>query len=598
MKRLAAALDRAHKTRSRVAKEAALADSFREIAAEGDEALQTAARLAAANIDAFGTRPLKVGWSILLEAAAAALGREPSKLAALAVERGDLGDAIGDAMEEEGRAGDRAGILLSEIPAFLLALGDTETRAEKVERLHALFARATPLEARYWTKALLGEHRVGLLAGSVDAAIARAFDVDRDEIRRASALVADRGQLAVLAHRGRLAEARLRIGSPIAFMLATPIETIARQPEFSSFVAEDKLDGIRAQLHKCGDEVWIFARGQNNVTRAFPEIAEALRGASVDCILDGELLAVFDDGRPRPFFALQNRLNRLAPDEALVHDVPVTFFAFDILACGGDELLAVPWDVRRKALEAWSTATPRGPRIVVLPFRSLSGAAPEIDTAFDAARSRGHEGVVLKRRDSVYEAGRRGQAWIKVKRAFATLDVVITAAETGHGKRAGVLSDYTFGVWGDVSLLNVGKAYSGLTDTEIAEMSRHLEAITVEQNGHRRVVRPEVVIEVAFDGIQRSSRHASGFALRFPRIVRIRRDKRPEDADNVLAVTRLYEAQVSSGHREEPKPARPRAWRGGVRTKSDPQLELFATTPLETVIFVPLSEKSRPKKVR
>jgi DNA ligase-1 len=182
----------------------------------------------------------------------------------------------------------------------------------------------------------------------------------------------------------------------------------------------------------------------------------------------------------------------------------------------------------------------------------------------------------LKRVDSPYEAGRRGQSWIKVKRAFATLDVVVTAAEEGHGRRAGVLSDYTFGVWKDGEIVNVGKAYSGLTDGEIDALTRRFESITVERWGSVRAVQAEVVLEVAFDGIQRSKRHKSGFALRFPRIVRIREDKKPEEADTLASVERLFEAQLESGHREEETAAdRPRTAPKKKVKKSSAQLSLF-----------------------
>ncbi|MGH7295486.1 MAG: hypothetical protein ACRELB_11160, partial [Polyangiaceae bacterium] len=197
-------------------------------------------------------------------------------------------------------------------------------------------------------------------------------------------------------------------------------------------------------------------------------------------------------------------------------------------------------------------------------------------------RARGHEGLVLKRADAPYDAGRRGQAWIKVKRASATLDVVVVAAEEGHGKRAGVLSDYTFAVWrgeagaADEELVPIGKAYSGLTDEEIDAMTRRLDALTLERRGGVRVVRPQIVLEVAFDGLQRSSRHASGFAMRFPRIARIRDDKTPAEADRMETVEALFAAQVASGHREQAaRPARPsRSARKKGRVPAN-QLSLF-----------------------
>jgi DNA ligase-1 len=327
--------------------------------------------------------------------------------------------------------------------------------------------------------------------------------------------------------------------------------------------------------------VRLFARGLDDVSATFPEVTESLAKGRGDFVLDGELVALGADGRPRPFMQLQNRLGRKEPTPEILRATPVSFVAYDMLADGADDLLALPWSARRERLVALG-ARGLGPAFAVNPVAPHPG---DLDARFDAARARGFEGLVLKRKDAPYDAGRRGQSWIKVKRAFGTLDVVVTAAELGHGKRAGVLSDYTFAVWSsasaDAELVNVGKAYSGLTDREIDEMTARLQAITVrtERRGGLRVVRPEIVLEVAFDGIQRSKRHASGFALRFPRIARIRDDKRPEDADRLPAVEALFTAQLSTGHREEaaaPAPSRPSRRRG---SGNDRQLDLFGASP-------------------
>jgi DNA ligase-1 len=361
-------------------------------------------------------------------------------------------------------------------------------------------------------------------------------------------------------------------------MLATPIENVTAPIEREFFVAENKIDGVRAQVHKRADRVWIFARGLDEVTRSFPEVESAFRFVPGAVALDGELCAMGEGGRPRPFMALQQRLGREAPAPSLVTSTPVAFIAFDLLADGDRDVLAEPWSDRRTRLEHF--AAERGPRDAFV----LSACAPfdgDLDGAFERARQLGYEGLVLKRTDSSYEAGRRGQSWIKVKRAFATLDVVVTAAEEGHGRRAGVLSDYTFGVWKDGEIVNVGKAYSGLTDEEIDALTRRFESITIERFGSVRAVRSEVVLEIAFDGIQRSKRHKSGFALRFPRIVRIREDKRPEEADTLASVERLFEAQLESGHREEETAAdRPRAPKKRPK-KPTTQLSLFGDPSLK-----------------
>ncbi|WP_394826003.1 ATP-dependent DNA ligase [Pendulispora albinea] len=609
MKRLAAALEVARTTRSRIGKEQALAAAFRSIAspdtpdasdsspAESSPAtdlamrgLATAARLATGLTLPVGDgRSLGVGGSLMTELAVQRTGEPPDVLWTLARRTGDLGEAFGELVERQEGAADRPGVPLHEVAELFDALAATGVRAQKLALLEHVFARATPLETKYLAKVILGSLRVGALGGVTEAAIARAFGVALDDVRRAMALATDPGVVVVLAKEHRLHEARFELGRPVAYMLATPLENVAQPIDPGAYVLEDKLDGVRAQLHKSGETIALFARGLDRVTTAFPEVVEAFRAIPTDVVLDGELVAMTPDFRPRPFQALQARLRRLAPTAAMIEKTPVTFVAFDVLYEGSSELLSATWLERRAALDRFTAA--HGPRagFMVNPTVRLRADEPlpeQLDRAFDEARGRGHEGLVLKKLDAPYEAGRRGQAWIKVKRAFATLDVVITAAEEGHGKRAGVLSDYTFGVWKDDALVNVGKAYSGLTDVEIDQMTQRLQALTVEQHGGLRLVRPEIVLEVAFDGIQRSTRHASGFALRFPRIVRIRDDKLPDLADRLEAVQALFAAQVETGHREEPSdppPAEPpaapapRAPRRKKSKASPNQLSLFGT---------------------
>jgi DNA ligase-1 len=286
---------------------------------------------------------------------------------------------------------------------------------------------------------------------------------------------------------------------------------------------------------------------------AGPLLEAARSGRVPAAILDGEIVVMTAEGRPRPFSAIQPRLKKTEPDEELVRDHPVRYVVYDILFAGDEPLLGLPFLERRARLETWLASAPEP--LVLHDSRPLA-SKDALDAEFDAARARGFEGLVLKRLDAVYAAGVRGFAWLKVKKALATLDVVVVAAERGHGKRAGVLSDYTFAVRsggeGGDELLTVGKAYSGLTDEEIKTMTARLEALAIgeERHGYLRV-KPEIVLEVAFDGLQKSDRHSSGFALRFPRIARIRDDKTPADADGIDAVRALWEAQLASGHRED-----------------------------------------------
>lgn len=341
---------------------------------------------------------------------------------------------------------------------------------------------------------------------------------------------------------------------------------------------EDKYDGIRAQVH-CGDpgqpgRVAIYSRNREDITESFPELEEALaKVASEDAlsglsalIFDGEILAWdLEADRALPFSVLGQRIGRKRVDDAMRRAVPVIFMAFDLIYAGGELLLPRPLRERREQLEQTvaslrgiavspleeepqgqlfgAAATVHVPRLRLSPAKMVE-SAEAIDQAYRDARARANEGVMIKAAASAYLPGRRGLAWLKLKRELATLDVVITGAEYGHGRRAGLLSDYTFAVRGpDGGLLNVGKAYSGVTDAEIAELTEWLKAHTVEDFGYFRTVEPIRVLEVAFNNVMRSDRHSSGFALRFPRILRVRDDKPVEEIDTLQRVEEIYHSQ-------------------------------------------------------
>ena len=284
----------------------------------------------------------------------------------------------------------------------------------------------------------------------------------------------------------------------------------------------------------------LYSRTLDEITQGYPDVVAALGGLGRGLVLDGELLAVdpTDRRRARPFATLQRRLGRKEPSAAMMADIPAAFVAYDILAASSLLVIANGWRDRRALLESlpWHSDGAH-----VAPYRSIS-TAEEIDAAFDSARANGNEGIIVKDPASPYTPGRRGKTWIKLKRALATLDVVVTGVERGHGRRNGVLSDYTFAVRAsesDDTLLNVGKAYNGLTDVEIAALTERFKAITTQQFGRYRAVRPEIVLEVTFDIVQKSARHKAGYALRFPRIVRVRDDKPPSEIDTLQRVREL-----------------------------------------------------------
>jgi ATP-dependent DNA ligase I len=351
---------------------------------------------------------------------------------------------------------------------------------------------------------------------------------------------------------------------------ATSAEEAPPQQAVREAQLEDKYDGVRAQLH-CGDSeqperVSLFSRNREDISESFPELVEAFAQIREPAILDGEIVAWNPtDSRALPFTSLQQRLGRKRVSSEMRQQTPVVFVAFDLLYRGDALFLERPLRERREQLETFveqhaettKRLTRRGqahlfaetaqasdeyPRMVLAPAVKLRNAE-QLDRAYTEARERGNEGVMLKALHSIYQPGRRGLAWLKLKRELATLDVVVTGAEFGHGRRVGVLSDYTFAVSDGDELKNIGKAYSGLTDAEIDQLTKFLKEHTLEDSGHFRTVEPLVVLEVAFNNIMRSSRHSSGFALRFPRILRIRDDKPVSEIDTLQRAEEIYNAQ-------------------------------------------------------
>ena len=532
---LAHALSAAASTRAKLEKIARLAEALAPLE---DAELAAAARLLAGSPFAEWEQAVtSVGWSTVARAAASVTGWDLETIGASARAIGDLGEAIGLLLPRDARPEPALEIL--EVDARLRELATRRRAAEKGAIVEDLLRRATALEAQYIVKTLSGGLRVGADLATVEEAVGAAFAADREAVARARRDCGDIGEVAVAAREKRLDAIRFRLFHPIGFMLASPIENPEEvSAELSDFAIEDKFDGIRAHAHKSGSRVALFSRTLDDVTAQFPEVAVALGVPPGEYLLDGELVAwKREEERVDSFFRLQRRLGRKAPPPDLLAEIPVAFVAYDCLAVGNAPLFERPWADRRAELERLASESAGAFRLSDV-RRAPDAAA--LEDLFRAARERGNEGLMLKRQDSPYQAGKRGRAWRKWKKALATLDVVVTAVEQGNGKRAGMLSDYTFAVRDGEKLVNIGKAYSGLTDEEIRRMGVKFRKITVARYGPVRAVAPEVVLEVAFDTIQKSSRHRSGFALRFPRIVRIREDKRPEDADTVERVEEIW----------------------------------------------------------
>jgi len=481
-------------------------------------------------------RTLGLGWATLSKVVSSVSRRDEAELGEIFRKHSDLGDWAAEALDGSTQP---APVSLQEVEATLEAIRSARGNT-KVAPLEAMVRLMDPESARFFIKIISGEMRIGLSEGLVEAAIAEAFGVPITQVKRVHLVTGDIGETAVRCKRGDFEASSITLFQPVRFMLASPVETpgeVFERMATGKVWTEEKYDGVRCQMHRQASRVELFSRDLKETTAAFPELTEAAPSLGHDVLFDGEVLA-HRDGRVLRFFELQRRLGRKKVDADLRRDVPVVLVIFDLLWLDGRTLLDEPLTARRTLLESLGLEHP------YLLARLEEATDPEhLDRIFAETRGRGNEGLMVKDPLSPYTPGRRGLAWLKLKRPLATLDVVVTAVEWGHGKRKGVLSDYTFAVKDTQTgrLVNVGKAYTGLTDAEIAEFTRRFLEMTVEDHGHVRLVRPEIVLEVAFDSIQHSGRHLSGYALRFPRIVRIRDDKPVEEIDTLERVAELYD---------------------------------------------------------
>jgi DNA ligase-1 len=439
--------------------------------------------------------------------------------------------------------------------------------------LKGLLIACSPLESKYLIKIITGEMRIGSVESLVEIAISRAFGKELKLIREAMLISGDISQVAALAKKNLLHNAIMKPFVPVSFMLADVMFSAEEIINYYSkpLICEYKYDGIRLQLHKFNKEVRLFSRNLAEITYAFPELVKAaiettikttntMLSNQVDFIVDGELVA-FKNGKPLHFRELQKRLRRKNVTNSIQTEVPVYYFIYDIMYFKDYQVLKKSLFDRKDILSTISFKEP-----IINSSYKIVESIEKVIAIFNESKDIGHEGLVVKDPLSQYHPGKRGRYWMKLKKELDTIDVVIVIAEYGHGKRAGVLSDYTFAVIDEESndnynndnnlnekntkLKTIGKAYSGLTDKEIDEMTKRLREITVEDEGNRIRVKPEIVLEVAFDTIQQSDRHNSGFALRFPRIKSIRIDKGINDIDTLEKVRQIYKNQVYVKHKK------------------------------------------------
>ena len=502
-------------------------------------------------------KTLQLGWSIIRSAVCTTAGLPETRFRQVYLKHSDTGETVADIFSSLPSPTQRQA--LSDIASLFQQLHLARGPSAKTPLLTAALKHCTTLEAKFLVKILTGDLRIGLKEGLVEEAIAKAFKVSLEDVKRANLLLGDIGETARLAEQNALHSVGLVPLRPVKCMLASPEETAADvwsrvrswheaetttnatelelAPGSTRKVAwvEDKYDGIRCQVHKVGSQVELYSRDLKLITNTFTELVDALRTAKDDFILDGEVLAMRGE-QILSFGELQKRLGRRESDLFLHDEVPIRFVAFDLLWHGGETLLDLPLRERRRRLEQLSL-----PPSAQLALVTQASDQDAVEAAFISARARNNEGLIIKDPASSYSPGRRGLSWLKLKKALATLDCVIVGAEWGHGKRKGVLSDYTFAVRDDVTgeLKTIGKAYSGLTDEEIAQMTKHLLSRVIRQRGRYHEVTPDTVLEIAFDAIQESDRHTSGLAMRFPRIARIRTDKTVKDIDTVAGARKF-----------------------------------------------------------
>jgi DNA ligase-1 len=452
--------------------------------------------------------------------------------------------------------GDGSAPTLRSLPESFAAIRGASGQ-RRHDLLMQLFYGTSPIAAKYIVRMLSGDVQIGLRDGLLESAIAAAFGAEVSAVRWAMTLEGDAGRVALLAKRGALAEAKLRYFHPIPAMLAAPAASAADAMERLSEIGagaiavEDKYDGIRVQLHLHKGQVALYGRDANDITVAFPEIAAAAAQLSESLVLDGEVIA-FDEGHPLPVSAVQSRLSGA---ETTLHErerAAVQFAAFDLIAHGDQLLIGAPLQERHTALSAIGITERCDGVIRVAPQRVVDGIE-EIEAEFIAARMRGSEGIVLKSTTAAYAPGRRGSAWLKLKRSIDSVDCVVVGVEYGVGRRRTLLSELTFAVRDDLSgrLTTLGRASAQLGEREMSEMGRWFEAHTVAQLGNYRSVEPRIVVEVSFDELRRSERSGSGYSLRGARVVRFRTDLGPDQVASLSAIEARCRASTGSAGETE-----------------------------------------------
>lgn len=495
----------------------------------------------------YTTQELQLGWSSLWETIRTVTQRSDADLKAAYDRFGDLGSAVELIFTETPKSAVSLvtePLTVEECYAALVKIGTLsgkDSTRRKRAILRGLLTRSTAAEAKFIVKTITGEMRYGFKQGLLEEAIAQAFAVDVDVLRKAYMVRSDIGEVARIAQEQPDQVKALSIvpGRPLRPMLAEPASRLEEGfTRFERALFEYKYDGARLSIHKYEDTVKIFTREAEEVSQSLPELVADLRTLPRSFIVDCEIIPF--EHSPKAFQELSKRLRRKYRVDEYVRKIPVKLFVFDLLYFEGHSLIETPLLQRRALLPQAIEPTER---IEIAPYQ-LTKSSAEARIMFQEALDRGYEGLMIKNPHSRYTPGKRGNEWLKLKREAETLDLVVVAVEYGHGKRAHLLSDYTFATRDrNDKLMPLVKAFSGLKEAELEELSAYFTGIAREQRGRTLLVEPRVVAEVKFDEIQKSTLYEVGYALRFPRIKRIRWDLPVEEIDTIETVERLYKRQ-------------------------------------------------------
>ncbi len=467
---------------------------------------------------------------------------------------GDVGEAVKEVFEKtivkKQAVLVNKTLTIKEVRRLLQAIAVTAglgSRERKERLMKALLSQVSPVEAKYLVKIVMGEMRTGLHEGLMEQVVAKAFEAPLVTVQKASMAMGDIAEVAVIAKtKGEkgLSQISFQIFRPVNIMLAQTADTVAGAlAEHGGRTAfEYKYDGARVQIHKQRNEVRIFSRRLTDVTRSLPEVVEAIKAniKADEVIVEGEVIAVNDGGQPIPFQHLMRRFKRVREVRDMAKKIPLRLYLFEILFLDRESLIALPYLQRRKVLA-------ENVGEIALTTQIVTEKEKQAEDFLNEAMDAGHEGVIAKKLNGIYTPGTRGKRWLKIKPVLEPLDLAITAAEYGYGRRRGWLSDYYLAAR-DVTtgkLLTVGKTFKGLTDEEMTEMTERLKELTLREEHNRVVVLPKVVVEVEFNEIQKSPKYKSEMALRFARISRIRDDKSAEDVDTIEKVRQIYERQFA-----------------------------------------------------